>query len=189
MIEKTRCRWGTDGAKMMRYHDEVWGVPEFDDRKLFAKLILDMNQAGLSWRTILNKWENFEQAYEGFDIAKVAAFTPAKIAELMQDPGIIRNRRKIEAAVNNAQKVLLLQEEFGSFSEYLWGFTDGQPQINHWQQEAEVPAHTPLSDAISKDLKRRGFKFIGTTVIYAFLQAVGIVNDHTVDCFRHQELS
>lgn len=188
MTEKKRCHWGTASEKMMSYHDEIWGVPEFDDQKLFAKLILDMNQAGLSWNTILNKWESFESAYDGFSIEKVAAFTPEKVAALMEDPGIIRNRRKIEAAVNNAQKVLQLQAEFGSFSNYLWKFTGGQPQVNYWETEADVPANSPLSDAISKDLKRRGFKFIGTTIIYAFLQAVGIINDHTIDCFRHDEL-
>lgn len=186
MNEKIRCGWAETTDNMRHYHDEVWGRPEFDDQKLFAKLILDMNQAGLSWQTILNKWASFEEAYEGFVIEKVAAFPPEKVAELMQNAGVIRNRRKIEAAIGNAQQVLAIQQEFGSFSAYLWNFVDGKPVENHWQTMAEVPSSSPLSDQICQDLKGRGFKFVGTTIIYAFLQAVGIVNDHLVNCFCHE---
>lgn len=188
-MEKSRCNWAESNEKMMGYHDEVWGVPLYDDQQLFAKLMLDLNQAGLSWNTILNKWESFHQAYDDFEIAKVANYTTEKIESLMNDAGIIRNRRKINAAVINAQKVLEIQKEWGSFSVYLWSFVDGKPVVNHWEHLEEVPTTSPLSDTISKDLKRRGFSFVGSTTIYAFLQAVGIVNDHLVTCFRHGELS
>lgn len=187
-MTKKRCVWATQNSKMMQYHDEIWGVPLYDDQELFAKLMLDINQAGLSWQTIVNKWENFHQAYDNFEIAKVAGYSSEKIESLLQDSGIIRNRRKINAAVNNAQQVLKVQEEWGSFANYLWSFVEGKPVVNHWQSEAEVPATNPLSDCLAKDLKRRGFHFIGSTTIYAFLQAVGIVNDHLVTCFRHGEL-
>lgn len=188
-MTKKRCDWAEANEQMRQYHDRIWGRPEFDDQKLFAKLLLDMNQAGLSWNTILQKWAHFEVAYENFAIDKVAAFSAEKVEELMQDAGIIRNRRKIEAAIHNAQQVQALQEEFGSFSQYLWHFVNGQPVINHWQHAAEVPASSELSDEICKDLKRRGFKFVGTTIIYSFLQAVGIVNDHLVTCFCYEELT
>lgn len=187
-MEKERCGWSHQNKAMTRYHDEVWGVPIREDQQLFAKLMLDINQAGLSWNTILQKWDNFDHAYDHFEIAKVAAYTPEKVASLLQDPGIIRNRRKVAAAVNNAQRVLEIQQEWGSFSDYLWSFVDGKPVINHWASLAEVPATSPLSDKIAKDLKKRGFSFVGSTTIYAFLQAVGIINDHLVTCFRHQEL-
>jgi DNA-3-methyladenine glycosylase I len=174
---------------MQVYHDTVWGVPEYEDQRLFRKLILDMNQAGLSWQTILNKMENFDQAYDQFDIEKVARYDEEKVASLMQDAGIIRNRRKIEAAIINAQKVLEMQAEGLSFSDYLWGFVDHQVVDNKISAVSEIPAKTELSDTIAKDLKKRGFKFVGSTTIYAFLQAVGIVNDHETACFRYQELS
>jgi DNA-3-methyladenine glycosylase I len=174
---------------MQVYHDTVWGVPEYEDQRLFRKLILDMNQAGLSWQTILNKMENFDQAYDQFDIEKVARYDEEKVASLMQDAGIIRNRRKIEAAIINAQKVLEMQAEGLSFSDYLWGFVDHQVVDNKISAVSEIPAKTELSDTIAKDLKKRGFKFVGSTTIYAFLQAVGIVNEHETACFRYQELS
>lgn len=184
-----RCQWSGDNENMQVYHDTVWGVPEYEDQRLFRKLILDMNQAGLSWQTILNKMENFDQAYDQFDIEKVARYDEEKVASLMQDAGIIRNRRKIEAAIINAQKVLEMQAEGLSFSDYLWGFVDHQVVDNKISVVSEIPAKTELSDTIAKDLKKRGFKFVGSTTIYAFLQAVGIVNDHETACFRYQELS
>lgn len=183
-----RCPWGDTNEKMAHYHDTVWGVPEYDDQMLFRKLILDLNQAGLSWQTILNKMENFDLAYEHFEIEKVAAFDEQKIESLLQDAGIIRNRRKIEAAVVNAQQVLAIQQEYGSFSTYLWGFVAGKPIDGNRQSIAEVPAKSELSDQIAKDLKRRGFKFVSSTTIYAFLQAVGVINDHLTTCFRYHEV-
>jgi len=185
LIKKSRCDWACGDEKMERYHDEVWGVPVHDDQKLFCKLCLDLMQAGLNWRTILHKKENFERAFDNFDIKMVAAYDEAKYEELMQDAGIVRNQLKIRAIINNAGRVLEIQKEFGSFDAYLWGFTNGEIVKNHWQSTAEIPASSPLSDAISKDLKKRGFKFVGTTIIYAFLQAVGIVDDHLISCFRH----
>ena len=182
---KTRCEWAENDEKMAQYHDEVWGVPEHDDRKLFAKLCLDLMQAGLSWRTILYKQDNFMKAFDGFDIETVAGYGEEKYEELLNDAGIVRNRLKIRAIVNNANCVLDVQREFGSFDAYLWGFTQGQTVKSQWKTLDEVPASTPLSDAISKDLKKRGFRFVGTTIIYAFLQAVGIVNDHLTGCFRY----
>ncbi|WP_288225878.1 DNA-3-methyladenine glycosylase I [uncultured Enterococcus sp.] len=184
-----RCQWSGNNENMKVYHDTVWGVPEYEDQRLFRKLILDMNQAGLSWQTILNKMENFDQAYDQFDIEKVARYDEEKVASLMQDAGIIRNRRKIEAAIINAQKVLEMQAEGLSFSDYLWGFVDHQIVDNKISAVSEIPAKTELSDTIAKDLKKRGFKFVGSTTIYAFLQAVGIINDHETACFRYQELS
>ena len=184
-----RCQWSGNNENMQVYHDTVWGVPEYEDQRLFRKLILDMNQAGLSWQTILNKMENFDQAYDQFDIEKVARYDEEKVASLMQDAGIIRNRRKIEAAIINAQKVLEMQAEGLSFSDYLWGFVDHQVVDNKISAVSEIPAKTELSDTIAKDLKKRGFKFVGSTAIYAFLQAVGIVNDHETACVRYQELS
>lgn len=183
-----RCPWSESNEKMQAYHDEVWGVPEFGDQQLFRKLVLDMNQAGLSWNTILNKMENFDVAYEGFAIGTVAAFDEEKVETLMQDSGIIRNRRKIEAAITNAQCVLEIQKEFGSFSDYLWKFVDFQPIENQFSTVTEVPTKTPLSDEISKDLKKRGFKFVGTTIIYAFMEAVGMVNDHLLTCPCHEKV-
>jgi len=184
--EKTRCPWAENDEKMSKYHDEVWGVPEHDDQKLFAKLCLDLMQAGLSWRTILYKRESFEKAFDNFHIETVASYDEAKFDELMQDAGIVRNRLKIHAIINNANRTLEIQKELGSFDAYLWGFTQGKVIKNHWQTLDEIPASSPLSDAISKDLKKRGFKFVGTTIIYAYLQAVGVVNDHLTSCFRYQ---
>lgn len=184
-----RCPWGESSPKMQQYHDEVWGVPEFDDRQLFRKLMLDINQAGLSWNTILNKMENFDAAYDDFEIATVAAYNEEKIQALLADPGIIRNKLKVRVAVNNAQRVLEIQEEFGSFSKYIWGFVDGAPMQPHPASEADVPATNEVSDRLAKDLKKRGFKFVGSTVVYAFMQAMGMVNDHLTTCFRHDELA
>lgn len=183
-----RCNWAGSNENMQIYHDTIWGVPEYDDQRLFRKFVLDMNQAGLSWQTILNKTASFDQAYDNFVIEKVAKFDEKKIEELMQNAGVIRNRRKIEAAINNAQKILEMQATGMGFSDYLWGFTNHQVIDGHRQSAAEVPATTDLSDAIAKDLKKRGFKFVGSTTIYAFLQAVGIVNDHEKKCFRYEEL-
>jgi len=183
-----RCPWADGDAKMAAYHDEVWGVPEHDDQKLFAKLSLDLMQAGLMWRTILYKQENFERAFDKFQIKKVAAYGEAKFDALMQDAGIVRNRLKIRAIINNAGRVLEVQKAFGSFDAYLWGFTKGKVVKNVWKAMGEIPASTPLSDAISKDLKKRGFRFVGTTIIYAYLQAVGIVNDHLTSCFRYKQV-
>ena len=183
--KKIRCPWAEGDEKMMKYHDEVWGVPVHDDQKLFAKLCLDLMQAGLMWRTILYKQGNFEKAFDNFHIETVAGYDEAKYNELMQDAGIVRNQLKIRAIINNAARVMEVQKEFGSFDAYLWGFVNGNTVKNAWQNVREVPASTPLSDAISKDLKKRGFRFVGTTIIYAFLQAVGIVNDHLTTCFRY----
>ena len=186
--KKIRCPWPDGDEKMMKYHDEVWGVPVHDDQKLFAKLSLDLMQAGLMWRTILHKQENFEKAFDNFHIETVAGYDEDKYNELMQDAGIVRNRLKIRAIINNAARVMEVQKEFGSFDAYLWGFVNGNTVKNAWQTLDEVPASTPLSDAISKDMKKRGFRFVGTTIIYAFLQAVGIVNDHLTSCFRYEEV-
>lgn len=184
-MSQNRCKWVSTDPLYIQYHDEEWGVPVYDDQKLFEFLILETFQAGLSWITVLRKRENFRQAFSDFDYHKVAVFNETKIQELLQDQGIIRNQLKIRAAVTNAQAFIQVQKEFGSFSDYIWKFTDGKPIINHWKTIKEVPASTPLSDAISKDLKKRGFKFVGTTVIYAHMQATGMVNDHTIDCFKH----
>ena len=184
-----RCDWAKSGnAAMKDYHDTVWGVPEYRDDYLFRKLILDINQAGLSWQTILNKSEAFDEAYANFVIEKVAAFDDKKVTELMNNAGIIRNRRKIEAAIQNAKCVLAIQQEWGSFANYLWYFVAGKPVVSGFKTAKEVPATTALSDEITKDLKKRGFKFVGSTIIYAFLQATGIVNDHLTTCFRYEEI-
>ena len=184
---KTRCPWAENDEKMTRYHDEVCGKPEHDDQKLFAKLCLDLMQAGLMWRTILYKQENFQKAFDYFHIETVADYDEAKFDELMQDAGIVRNRLKIRAIISNAARTLEIQKEFGSFDAYLWSFIQGKIIKNHWQAQDEIPASSPLSDAISKDLKKRGFRFVGTTIIYAFLQAVGIVNDHLTSCFCYDK--
>jgi len=190
MPERTRCQWAAGGAPFyVAYHDEEWGVPVVeDDRRHFEFLTLEGAQAGLSWAIVLRKREGYRKAFADFDPAKVARFTEKKIEKLLLDPGIVRNRLKVTSAVNNARQYLKVQEEFGSFSRYLWDFVDGAPVQNAWKSLTEVPAKTPLSDIISKDLKRRGFKFVGSTVIYAHLQAAGLVNDHTVDCFRYGEV-
>lgn len=181
-----RCSWvGADPIEMA-YHDQEWGVPLHDDRRLFEFLILEGAQAGLSWKTILNKRENYRLAFDGFDPAVVARYGDDKQQELLSNPGIVRNRLKVNAAILNARLFLTVQEEFGSFDAYIWRFVDGQPVQNAWRSLADVPVHTPVSDRMSRDLKQRGFKFVGTTICYAFMQAVGMVNDHTVDCFRFE---
>jgi DNA-3-methyladenine glycosylase I len=173
---------------MIEYHDREWGVPVHDDRKHFEFLVLEGAQAGLSWRIVLKKRDGYRRAFEGFDVQKVARFSGREIEKLALDPGIIRNRMKIEAAVRNAQAILKIQDEFGSFDSYCWRFVDGQPKVNRWTIPQQIPATSPESDAFSKDLKRRGFGFVGSTVIYAYMQAVGMVNDHLVDCFRYREI-
>jgi len=183
--KKIRCCWAEGDEKMMKYHDEVWGIPEYNDQKLFAKLCLDLMQAGLTWKTILYKQENFEKAFDNFHIETVAKYDEKKFNELMQDAGIVRNRLKIYAIINNANRILEIQKEFGSFDAYLWSFTNREVIKNNFKTLEEIPASTPLSDTISKDLKKRGFRFVGTTIIYAYLQAVGIVNDHLTSCFRY----
>ena len=183
-MEKTRCGWVPAGDKRYAdYHDNEWGKPVFDDHVLFEFLVLESFQAGLSWHTILKKRENFRLAYDGFNYEKIAKYDDKKIATLIQNEGIIRHRGKIEATINNAQRFMEIQQEFGSFSAFLWRYTDNLPIKNEWKTLAEVPAKTPLSDQISKDLKKRGFKFLGSTTMYAYMQAVGLVNDHLQDCF------
>ena len=184
-----RCHWAENGnAPYVAYHDDEWGVPQHDDRVLFEFLILEGAQAGLSWSTILNKRENYRKAFSEFDVRKVARYDEAKTAKLLQDPGIVRNRLKVEATVINARAFLEVQKEFGSFDAYIWQFVGGKPRRNAWASHNQVPASTPESDAMSKDLKRRGFKFVGSTIMYAFMQAVGMVNDHTGNCFRWKQL-
>ena len=174
---------------MLAYHDEEWGVPSHDDRHLFELLTLEGAQAGLSWSTILNKRDGYRRAFAEFDPRTVARFTPEHVDRLLEDPGIVRNRLKVESTVANAARVLEVQEELGSFDAYLWRFVDGKPVVGRWRTLAELPAETEGSRALSRDLKRRGFRFVGPTVCYAFMQAVGLVNDHTLDCFRFHELS
>jgi DNA-3-methyladenine glycosylase I len=185
MSSVTRCEWATGGSELMlAHHDEEWGIPSHDDVHLFEMLSLEGAQAGLSWSTILNKREGYRHAFAGFDPAAVARFGPDDVERLLADPGIVRNRLKVESTVDNAARVLEVQEELGSFDAYLWAFVDGEPIVNQWRTMSELPAETDLSKAISKDLKRRGFRFIGPTIVYAFMQSVGMVDDHTVDCFR-----
>lgn len=183
-----RCPWcGTDPL-YVKYHDEEWGVPVHDDIRHFEFLVLESMQAGLSWYIVLKKRENFRKAFAGFDPEKVAVFDEKKIESLVQDAGIIRNIAKINSAVNNARRFLEVQEQYGSFDQYIWGFVNHQPVINHWQELSHLPASTPLSDQVSKDMKQRGFKFLGTTVIYAHMQAIGMVNDHLIGCFRWKQV-
>lgn len=184
---KGRCPWAK-GDQYIEYHDVEWGVPVHDDRVLFEFLILEGAQAGLSWETILKKRENYRTALDQFDATKIAKYGEKKREALLANPGIVRNRLKIASTVDNAKAFLAVQEEFGSFDKYLWGFVDGKAVRNRWKEMAEVPAKTAQSDAMSKDLKRRGFRFVGSTICYAFMQAVGMVNDHLVDCFRHREI-
>ena len=171
---------------MMRYHDEEWGVPVHDDRTLLEFLILEGAQAGLSWETILNKRENYRAAFDNFDAQRIALYDRRKIAQLLKNPGIVRNRLKIASAVRNTQAMLRVQEESGSFDTYIWQFVEGRPRVNSWKTRQRVPASTPQSDAMSKDLKQRGFNFVGSTICYAFMQAVGMVNDHVTQCFRYK---
>lgn len=188
-MERKSCEWPSGDALMIGYHDNEWGIPVHDDKKWFEHIVLDGAQAGLSWKTILHRREGYRRAFEGFDPAKVASFDDTKISELLNDTGIIRNRLKIRSAVTNARAFLRIQQEFGSFDKYIWSFTDGKTVVNHWKSLSELPARTPLSDAISKDLKKRGFTFVGSTIVYAFLQAAGVVNDHIITCFRHPSQS
>lgn len=188
MTELRRCNWCLSTDKMIHYHDTYWGVPLHNDQELFAKLVLDLNQAGLSWATILNKQENFYEAFDNFEIEKIAVYDENKEQELLQNAGIIRNKLKVKAAIVNAQKVLEIQKEFGSFNKYIWSFTDGKVLQHQVNDESEIPATNELSDKMSKDMKKRGFKFTGSTVIYAFLQAVGVINDHADYCYRQAEL-
>jgi DNA-3-methyladenine glycosylase I len=188
MENMERCAWAGDDPLYVAYHDEEWGVPVYDDQALFAKLLLDGAQAGLSWITILRKRQNYYTAFDNFDPEKMARYDDARIAELLANTGIVRNHLKVNAFVRNAQAYLNLQTELGSFSEYLWGFVGGTPIINAWKTMAELPTTSFESKTMSKDLKKRGFNFVGPTICYAFMQAVGMVNDHTVDCFRYREL-
>jgi len=183
-----RCEWANGNAMMQAYHDHQWGVPVHDDRKLFEFLILEGAQAGLSWSTILNKRDGYKRAFDNFDAKKIAGYSEKKIAGLLNNPEIVRNRLKIRAAVTNAAAFLDVQKEFNSFDTYIWQFVDGHPIKNAWEKLADIPANTPESDTMSHDLKKRGFKFVGSTICYAFMQAVGMVNDHTVDCFRYDQV-
>ena len=182
-----RCTWAISEPNLT-YHDEEWGVPVHDERRLFEFLILEGAQAGLSWTTILNKRKNYRKAFNGFRAEKIARYGPRDVKRLLANSGIVRNRLKIAAAIQNAKAFLAVQKEFGSFDAYLWSFVGGKPKQNRWRKMAQVPARTPESDAMSRDLSQRGFKFVGSTICYALMQAVGMVNDHTLDCFRHREL-
>jgi len=184
--EKKRCAWPS--AELLEYHDKEWGVPVHDDVKLYEHIVLDGAQAGLSWRTIFLRREGYRKAFAGFDPAKVARFSPAKAEKLLQDPGIIRNRLKVNSAIQNARQFLKIQDEFGSFDTFIWRFVDGKPIQNRFRSPNEIPARTLLSDRISKELRDRGFNFVGSTICYAWMQAAGLVNDHMVDCFRWKEL-
>ena len=184
MTEGT-CSWPSGDPLMISYHDNEWGIPVHDDNKWFEHIVLDGAQAGLSWKTILHRREGYRRAFAGFDPAIVAGYDEDKYRELLRDEGIIRNRLKITSAINNARAFLKVQQEFGTFDAYIWHFTNGEPVVNRWESLSQLPARTPLSDLISKDLKKRGFTFVGSTICYAFMQAAGIVNDHLVSCFRH----
>lgn len=187
---KRRCVWAADASPLyQRYHDKEWGVAVQNDRKLFEFLILEGAQAGLSWSTILNKRANYRRAYGNFDARKIARYNATKVRQLLKNPGIVRNRLKVRASILNARAFLQVQKEFGSFNRYIWQFVGGKPVQNKRRRLKDIPAQTEVSDAMSKDLKERGFKFVGSTICYAFMQAVGMVNDHTVDCFRHRQVS
>lgn len=187
-MKKQRCAWAGDDGLYQHYHDTEWGVPLHDGRRLFEFLILEGAQAGLSWITILRKRENYRAAFDGFDAMRIARYDANKIESLLQNAGIVRNRLKVQSAIINAQKFLDAQDEFGSFDKFIWQFVDGKPKQNKWRSLVDIPTTTPESDTMSKELKRRGFKFVGSTICYAFMQATGMVNDHTMDCFRHKEL-
>jgi len=183
-----RCDWaGTSSDVYIRYHDDEWGVPVWDDARQFEFLVLESAQAGLSWSTILNKRDGYRRAFAEFDAAKVARFSDKRVEKMLQDPGIVRNRLKVNAAINNARRFLEVQEEFDGFCNYIWQFVEGEPMQNRFRAQSDVPATSPQSDALSNDLKQRGFKFVGSTIIYAHMQATGMVNDHLVGCFRHRE--
>jgi len=188
-MSKKRCEWAGTDPLYIAYHDEEWGVPVHDENHLFEFLILEGVQAGLSWITILRKREAYRKAFDRFDPAKVARYDEAKVQTLLENPGIIRNKLKIRAAITNAQAFLRVQDEFGSFDQYIWGFVEGKPWQNQWHSLAETPAYSAQSEVMSKDLKKRGFKFVGPTICYAFMQAAGLVNDHIMDCFRHDEVA
>jgi len=189
MNQKSRCPWAGTDPRMIAYHDEEWGVPVHDDRLLFEFLILEGAQAGLSWKTILNKRDAYRDAFANFDPARVARFDDRRVEKLLANPGIVRNRLKVESAVSNARAVLDVRREFGSFERYMWDLVGGAPRINRWRQMRHVPASTAASDALSKALKQRGFRFVGSTICYAHMQATGMVNDHLVSCYRHAEVS
>jgi DNA-3-methyladenine glycosylase I len=182
-----RCSWALGSELEQIYHDTEWGVPLHDDKKLFELITLEGAQAGLSWATVLNKRENYRRLFDGFDVEKIACYDSHKIESLLTDPGIIRNRLKVESTVTNARAFIELQNEFGSFDAYIWQFTDGKPIVNQWQRAEHIPSRTALSDRLTKQLKKRGFRFVGTTICYAFMQATGMVNDHLVDCFRYHQ--
>lgn len=188
MNGKNRCKWASNDALLMTYHDNEWGIPVYDDRLLFEFLNLEGAQAGLSWLTVLKKRENYRVLFDNFDPIKIASYHAKKVESLLENPGIIRNRLKVESTISNAKAYLELLEEWSSLSEYLWHFVDGKPIQNSWKHFKEVPAKTVVSDQMSKELKKRGFKFVGSTICYAFMQAVGMVNDHTVDCFCHNKV-
>jgi DNA-3-methyladenine glycosylase I len=190
MVDRSvsRCEWNLNDALLTRYHDEEWGEPLHDDRMLFEFLALDGMQAGLSWNTILRKRENFRQAFDNFDIKLVACYNDAKVQELLANPGIVRNKAKIHAIIHNANRVLEIRQDFGTLDAYLWRFTGGATMHNSWQTLSDIPATSPISDAMSKDMIARGFKFCGSTILYAFMQAAGMVNDHIVSCYRYKEL-
>jgi len=188
-IKKNSCDWPGNDPLMKQYHDEEWGVPVHDDRKLFEFMVLDAFQAGLSWSTVLKKRENFRQAFDNFQPEIIAEYDESKIEELLQDAGIIRNKLKVRATVTNAQKFLDIQNEFGTFDKYIWQFTGVKAKVNHWKKLEDLPVSTLESDNMSKDLKKRGFKFVGTTICYAFMQAAGMVNDHMVYCKRYEEIN
>ena len=186
--KKKRCEWAKTDLSIA-YHDREWGVPQHNDRELFEFLILEGAQAGLSWETILKKRDTYRMAFDDFDAERVARYTPKKVERLLADPGIVRNRLKVESAITNARAFLDVRSEAGSFDAYIWQFVGGQPRVNSWRAMREVPPSTAESDAMSKDLRRRGFRFVGTTICYAFMQATGMVNDHTIDCFRYREVA
>ena len=184
----TRCPWALQSAPETRYHDTEWGVPVHDDRLLFEFLVLEGAQAGLSWATVLNKRDRYREVFDAFDPGKVARYTPRRVERLLADPGIIRNRLKVESAVTNARAFLAVQDSHGSFDAFVWDFVDGQPVQNAWRRAEEVPVTTPVAESLSRAMKQRGFRFVGPTICYAFMQAVGMVNDHVVSCFRHSEV-
>ncbi len=188
MPEKKRCAWTGSDPKMIKYHDEEWGVPSHDEKELFEFLILEGAQAGLSWSSILNRREGYEKAFLNFDVKKVVQFSESEYERLLQNPGIIRNKLKIKSAISNAKQFIRVQEEFGSFNQYIWGFVDHQPLQNQFKSLSEIPAYTDISTILSKDLKKRGFSFVGPTIVYAFMQSIGMVNDHLVDCYRYPEI-
>ena len=187
--ERTRCWWCGDDELYVTYHDREWGAPVYDDRRLFEFLILEGAQAGLSWSTILKKRQAYALAFDAFDHHRIAKYSPSRVERLLQNPGIVRNRLKIESTIGNARAFLKLLNQFDTFSDYQWRFVDGRPKVNSWRKREQVPSQTPISDQFSKDLRARGFKFVGSTIIYAHMQAVGMVNDHLVSCFRHAQLT